>query len=492
MRRPRDYQVAAITAIRDAYKSGKKGVVVELFTGAGKGYVIAAIARMVNEKKGRVCVAVNRDNLCNQLFASLAEQGLFPTMERGQDKASPMSDVVVASIQTCQGKRLEKWARNHFSLIITDEIHFGAANSFKKFLDYFAGSFHLGLSATIERHDKKGLWKGYEDCIFSMPLQKGIEEGWLVPFDFEELPVPIKISDQLATKRQFTEEDESNLFSTNDYLPRLFREAASRSHGKRGLFFWPNCASSEDAAAAFRDAGLESRHVDGYMSKNTIADLLEWFKAPGSRCLHNADLLSYGYDNPSIDLIGIMRLSRSIPMLKQRLGRGTRPLCRVDDYDTAESRVAAIESSVKPSVKVLDLMIQLGEVKNKFATPTALITEDDDDRKWLEEERRKNPLIPLTIEEMSNMLKVKKETDREKMLAKLAEDAANAARRASVKKAPPYIADILRNRDPAHKPASDAFIKHVRRLGAEIPPGDYSAFQIMRVKVRLEKQKVAA
>ena len=50
------------------------------------------------------------------------------------------------------------------------------------------------------------------------------------------------------------------------------------------------------------------------MAKNKIAEILEWFAAPGAKTLHNADLLSYGYDNPSIDCVGIMRLSRSLPM----------------------------------------------------------------------------------------------------------------------------------------------------------------------------------
>ena len=105
------------------------------------------------------------------------------------------------------------------------------------------------------------------------------------------------------------------------------------------------------------------------------------------------------------------------------------------------------------------------------------------------EERRKNPSISL--DEMEDKLRTKKATDREKMLAKLAEDAANAARKAKAKSSL-YIADILRHRNPNHKPASDAFVKYVRRLGAEIPPGEYSAYQIMRVKERIEKQKAAA
>ena len=470
MRTCRDYQSACIEKVRDAYRSGRKAVAVELFTGAGKGYIIAAIAKMVIEKGGRVLVAVNRDNLCEQLFQSLVEQGMLPVMERGMDKASPLSDLVVGSIQTMQGERLRKWNRNHFRLVICDEVHFAAANTFKATLDYFADAFHLGLSATVERHDKKGLWKGYEEVVFSMPLTSGIEQGWLVPFEFEELPVPIVISDMQQKKKMWTEKDESEVFSTNDYLPRLFAEAASRVTDRRALFFWPNCDSSMEADRYFQSAGLNSRHVEGpggpaRMNRDGINELLEWFKEPGPKCLNNADLLSYGYDNPTIDTIGIMRLSRSIPMLKQRLGRGTRPCVPVDNYPTPGERRAAIAASVKPACKVLDLMLQLGEVQNKFADATALITEDDAEKRFIREEMKRAGK-PLTMAEIEGKLVAKRQTDRDKQLARLAEDAANAALRKGAKAKEVYVGHILRRAPEPHwKEASHKQVNYLRKLG---------------------------
>lgn len=467
MRIARPYQIECIEAIRAAYKAGRKGVVIEGFTGFGKGFVIASIAKSVMDKKGRVLVAVNRDNLCDQLRDSLIEQGMMPVLERGADKASPMSDCVVGSVQTMQKDRLKKWNPNHFRLVITDEIHFGAASTFKSMLSHFDGTYHLGLSATIERHDKKGLWKGYEECVFSMPLTKGIEEGWLVPFEFEELPVPISVGDELAEKKQFTQEDEETVFDAGNYLPRLFAEAASRATNDKSLFFWPNCDSSREASSYFNASGVESRHADGYMSKATLNETLEWFRSPGAKALHNADLYSYGFDAPFITLVGIMRISRSIPMLKQRLGRGTRPLCRVDDYPTAEGRRAAIAASAKPRCKVLDLMLQLGDVQNKFATATSLITEDEKEREFIEEERRKGKAF--TMEQLEQKLRVKRETDKEEMLAKLAEDAANAAAR-RMRGNDIYIGDIINRtyaNDRGEQP-SEKQVAFMRSLGVPL------------------------
>jgi len=488
MRTARPYQLEAKEAIKSAFIQGKKGVAIELFTGAGKGYIIADIARDVIAKKGRALVLVNRNNLCDQLRDSLIEQGLYPQLERGLDKASPLSDLVVGSIPTMQGERLRRWNPGHFKLVITDEAHFAAAKSFKTTLDYFQASYHLFLTATLERHDKQGLWSGVTDLVYSMPLMSGIDQGWLVPFVFEELPVPILLEDKLAAKKSFTEKDEENLFSRHEYLPRLFAESAARMKNCKGLNFWPNCDSSREAAKHFALCGIDTMHVDGYMPDAEIAKILAWFREPGPKVLQNSELLSYGYDNPSIDTVGIFRVSKSIPMLKQRLGRGTRPLCRVDDYDTAEARKNAIAASAKPHCRVLDLMLQLDGVENTFADPTCLITEDSKEREFIREENRKAGR-PLNVEEMKNLLKVKRITDKDAQLAKLAEDAANAAERKKKKPKLPYISDIIYSRNPDHKIAGEGFVQKARKLGFVLPEQIYSCHQIYRILERYEKNK---
>lgn len=463
MRAPRPYQLDCIKAVAGAYVRGVRGVVVELFTGAGKGFIIAAVSKLVRDKGGRVLVLVNRDNLCQQLFESLCEQGMHPVMERAEDYASRLSDVVVGSIQTMQNERLKSWRPEHFKLVICDEVHFGASKTFNAVLDYFENAYHLGLSATIERHDKLGLWSGYKECVFSMPLMEGINEGWLVPFEFEELPVPIDISDKQATKKMWTQKDEDGVFDEGEYLPRMFREAASRAHDRHGLFFWHGRGPSKEATKYFNAEGIESRHIDCYLSNNQIKEIKAWFAQPGPKACHCSDYFNYGYDNPLIDLIGMMRIRRSVPMMKQNLGRGTRPAIRVDDYATADERRAAIASSAKPHCRVLDLMLRMGEVANKFADPTALITDDPKERDFVKEAMRKEGRA-VTMEELELKLKAKRHTDFEKQLIKQAEDAANAARKATCKRGEPYIEHILR-RPHNGKDASEKAMWYLRKLG---------------------------
>lgn len=502
LRVPRDYQLDAIRAIREAFQAGKRGVAVELFTGAGKSVVISTIAQLARAKGKRCLVLVNRDTLCEQLRQSLAEQGLFPVLERGLDNASPMSDMVVGSVQTmAQEGRLEKWNPTHFQMVITDESHFSASATFKRVLDHFKSAYHLFMSATMQRHDGAGLWHGVKEIVYRKPIVTqeingvkyigGIEDGWLVPYDRIELPVPITIDDREAAK--ITEDDQGDFFSTHEYLPRLFRESGNRCYGKHGLLFWTNCDASREAAKHFHANGIDSRHIDGYMNDSELREIKAWFKTPGAKTCHCADYFSYGYDNPLIDTLGLMRICCSVPMTLQRIGRATRPNCIVDGLPDAEARKSAIAASVKPRFQILDLMLQLDDLEERFTDATCLITANPSEQKFIREEMRKAGR-QLSIEEIDGKLKVKRETDAEKQLAKQAEDAANAAEKRREREENlrhVYVGDIVMRIDDNAKRATPQFTAYVRRFvhanGLECCFDDgLSARQVMQIKKRVE------
>jgi len=72
-------------------------------------------------------------------------------------------------------------------------------------------------------------------------------------------------------------------------------------------------------------------------------------------------------------------------------------------------------------------------------------------------------------------------------MRKFAEQVENS--QAKKKRGQVWVADILKRRNPNHKLASEKFVNFVRRMGADIPPGEYSDYQIMRCKERIEKQR---
>jgi len=489
MRQPRAYQLDQFTAVRDAFRSGKRHVIVSAPTGTGKTVSFVLMSKMATEKKGRVLILVNRNVLVEQTLEELRQNGLFAAREQADERASLTSEVVVASIQSLDKKQwLERFPKSHFKLVILDECHGSGAASFKRILDHFESAYHCGFTATPERHDKRGLWKGYTDIVFSMSLKEAIDDGWLCGFEFVDLDCPVVLDEKLAKHATFSESEE--VFDSTLYLPRLADCAITESIGRKGLFFLPNCRVSKKFAEMLCARGMNARHIDSsYMTAIETQDALDWFCgnekkgiAPvDSGVLCNSDLLSVGFNYPPIDTIGLFRPIASTPMYKQRLGRGTRPIARIDDCATAEERLAAIAASVKPNCKVLNVFWENGS--HDLASPSCLITDDEKEREALDKARKPGQKVDLAA--LEDKLKAMQNEAEE--MRKFAEKVANSQEKKKREKI--YIADILKRRNPAHKVASDAFVKYVRHMGVEIPDGVYSSYQMMRVKERIAAKR---
>lgn len=482
MKVARPYQTDCHNAIRDAFKAGKRRVIVELCTGAGKTVIFVLATTMACAKGKRVLILVNRDILIDQAVEELRTNGVFAQREQGQDRALLTAQVVVGSIQSMQGDRLKKWPKDYYALVITDEVHGSASKTFKTVLDHFQSAYHIGVTATAERHDKRGLWSGYEDIVYSMSLKQAIDQGWLCGFKFHELDCPVTVDLKLAKHATFGENEE--VFDSKKYLPRLAELTVEHAVGKKGLLFLPNCRVSLQFAAMLKSLGLNAEHIDSsYMTATRTSELLSWYKTTPNAILCNADLLSVGFNDPPTDLIGLYRPVASTPMYKQRLGRGTRPIAPIDDYDTAEGRLRAIAESAKPHCAVLNVFFENGS--HDLASPSCLITDSKEEQAALNKARKPGQNVDLAQLELQ--LKAKRMADVEEEMRKYAEKVANSQEKK--KRGKLFVGDILRHRNPNHKPASPAFIKYIKRLtGAEIPSGEYSAYQMMRIKERHEKE----
>lgn len=86
--------------------------------------------------------------------------------EYGTKSAHSAADIIVASVPTLGrkgSKRIQKFSPRDFKLIIIDEAHHAAADSYKRTLNHFGAlddDSHIlvwGCSATLARHDGMAL-----------------------------------------------------------------------------------------------------------------------------------------------------------------------------------------------------------------------------------------------------------------------------------------------------------------------------------------------
>ncbi|MCX5743922.1 MAG: DEAD/DEAH box helicase family protein [Proteobacteria bacterium] len=152
----RPYQVAAVAAIREQFRAGCRSTLLVQATGTGKTITFSDVARRTVDRGGRVLIVVHRDELIQQADDKLRAAGLTPGIEKAASYAGNAS-VVIASVQTLRGKRLAAFAFDAFALVIVDEAHHAVAPGYRAILAYFTTARVLGVTATPDRLDGKGI-----------------------------------------------------------------------------------------------------------------------------------------------------------------------------------------------------------------------------------------------------------------------------------------------------------------------------------------------
>ena len=320
--RLRPYQERAIEAVEGEWGAGVSRTLLVQATGTGKTVVMAGLADRAVSRGGRVLVLAHREELLTQARDKFAGFCGLPTeLEKAQSHASAEAPVVVASVQTlARESRLMEYLPWEFSHVFVDEAHHTLAQQYRTVLDRFSAAKVLGVTATPDRADKKGLGEVYESIAYEYPLHQAIRDGYLCPIRAELLPLDIDVSQVKVSHGDF---QASELGSALDpYLPRIADEMARRCHGHRTLCFLPLVKTAYKMRDALVDAGLVAEVVHGESTDRH--ELLEAFDAGQIDVLCNSMLLTEGYDSPGVDMIVNLRPTKSRALYTQIVGRGTR------------------------------------------------------------------------------------------------------------------------------------------------------------------------
>ena len=151
----RNYQNGIVADVRQAYGHGYRAPLLVAPTGSGKTVLFSYIAWQAAMKERRTLILVHRQELLSQTSRTLGrfevEHGLIAP------GATLTEDLVqVASVQTLV-RRLDRltWTP---TLIVVDEAHHTTADTgHGRILAHYDGARVMGVTATPERLDGKGL-----------------------------------------------------------------------------------------------------------------------------------------------------------------------------------------------------------------------------------------------------------------------------------------------------------------------------------------------
>jgi superfamily II DNA or RNA helicase len=335
-------------------------------------------AKSAIARSGRVLVLAHRDELLEQAIAKIERvTGVRADKEKADSFASLESQIVVGSIQTLvKQKRLERWPKDHFDLVIVDESHRILARSYQIVLNHFDERAQvLGVTATPNRSDKRNLGQYFQKVAAELKLVEMIQAGWLVPIVFQRLPIAIDLSAVKSTRTEYGTDigRTSAGQAITPYLDRIAEAVREHAGFRRCLGFAPLVETARKAMEACRAVGLNAEYVHGDDPERDYK--LKAFRNFEYDILWNADLLTEGYDDPGISCIVNASPTQSVSKYWQMNGRGTRCTANIDAFATPAERRAAIAASDKPDLLILDFLYH----NHAVCTPAHLIAGSDEE-----------------------------------------------------------------------------------------------------------------
>lgn len=321
----RDYQEAAVEAVRERIRSGKKRIILCAGTGAGKTVIASHLLDQADHKGSYALFLVDRITLVNQTSATLDSYGIRHGVLQGiHQRYAPRENVQVCSIQTLARRRLPRDP----DLIVYDECH----AQYKSTLDYMAKypeAIKIGLTATPFT---KGMGQHWEDMVNVIPTRRLISEGHLIEPTMYVAKSPDDKDLGINSFGEFSDESasEAGIKIVGDVVAEWMKKTHEH-FGKpvKTIVFSPTVAHGRELCAAFAAAGFNFQQVS-YLdrSDDERAEKIEEFRRPDSviHGLVSCGVLTKGFDVPDC-LIGISckPYRKSLSSHMQEVGRIMRP-----------------------------------------------------------------------------------------------------------------------------------------------------------------------
>lgn len=323
----RDYQLAAVDALRDGIRQQRRRQVLVAPTGAGKTVIASHLLREASRKGSYALFVVDRIALVDQTSATLDQYGIRHGVIQGSNhpRWAPREHVQVCSIQTLANRSLPREP----DLLIYDEAHC----LYKSTLDYMAereGLIAIGLTATPFT---PGMGKHWGGLVNVTTTRKLIDTGFLIEPKIYVARSPDDAEFELKSDGEFTSKSatEAGIKIVGDVVEEWIKKTAEHFGGPvKTIVFSPTVDHGKELCAAFGAAGYTFRQIS-YLDKDDDArrQIIEEFRRPDSLThgLVSCGVLTKGFDQADVMCgISCKPYRKSLSSHLQEIGRVMRPI----------------------------------------------------------------------------------------------------------------------------------------------------------------------
>lgn len=315
----RSYQRLAVAHMLAMVTGPRRRCVYVAPTGSGKTVIFCAAIEQLVARGFRVAVIVERNDLVQQTHKHLIEDGgLDPQMigvinagdrasRGGLSRVLPEAAVQVCSVQTLAGILRRGECLPEFQVLVVDECHHVAAESYKRLFAMFPSAWIIGCTATPQRGDGKALGVVFDELLeivrYSQLLALPDEERPIVGCDVYRPPIDCLV-DGLA---------QDPLFAWMRY-----------ALGTKAMVYVRSIAEAESTCTSFNAAGVACGVVHSEMDARERALVMERFRSNELLVLVNVYVLTEGINIPDVETIVLARKCEHAGTFVQIAGRALR------------------------------------------------------------------------------------------------------------------------------------------------------------------------
>ena len=295
----RPYQARAIAGCRELLRQGARSVCVVAPTGSGKTCVGAEIAARAIARGNTVAWLTHRTELIQQTRGVLLAAGVESVRIVQADQPEILGALAPCAICSVQTLTAQPARCPDATVVITDECHHICATTWAAIHGRYSDAVHIGLTATPQRGDGKGLDFAYERLLVAATYSELIAEGRIV---------------------------DCAVISPDSRLRAAVAQSPAKAYVEHGLgrpaiVF---CATVRESQACAEELGPIAACVEGNMPLHVRNETVRRYRAGELQVLTNCLVLTEGFDAPRCEVCVIARGASHAGSYLQMVGRALR------------------------------------------------------------------------------------------------------------------------------------------------------------------------
>jgi len=318
------HQESLLERVRDAMRRKVRRPLIVLPTGGGKTRIATKICGTSIERDFLpVWFVVHRRELLDQAAHAFADAGLKIGIVAAGHVTEGNKALQVVLIDSLKRRQADLPAPR---VIIPDEAHHCCAPKWSMLQGAYPLAYYIGLTATPQRLDGKGLGSHFDEIVEGEKMRWLIDNGYLADYRiYAPPPTTLDMSHVGHVGGEFNRHQMNEAVAKSTIVGDSIAEYRKHAMGTRCLIRSVGVEASAQVAAEFCKAGFVAVHLDAKTPDGERRRMFNDFKRGEITHLCNVDLFGEGVDIPGVQSLIDLRPTDSLTYYLQFIGRMLRP-----------------------------------------------------------------------------------------------------------------------------------------------------------------------